>query len=244
VDQFIACFADANGADLGQFMRWYSQAGTPDVAVTVDHDAKKQTCRLEIAQTVPPTPGQPTKQPMVIPIAFGLMGADGRDLPLVLSDGRKLERGVIILTKPSETFEFSGIAQRPVPSLNRGFSAPVKLSANMSSDDLRFMAARDSDPFNRWQALQTLATALLIDNGTAIRKGETLREDAGLMAAFAAVLADRNLEPAFVALALTPPSEADIARDIGRDVDPEAIFNARRALRTAMAAQLGAALQD
>src|SRR5215813_2407943 len=198
VDQFIACFADANGADLGQFMRWYSQAGTPDVAVTVDHDAKKQTCRLEIAQTVPPTPGQPTKQPMVIPIAFGLMGADGRDLPLVLSDGRKLERGVIILTRPSETFEFSGIAQRPVPSLNRGFSAPVKLSANLSADDLRFMAARDSDPFNRWQALQTLATRLLVDNTAALQAGRAARTDPRLLDAFHVTLNDGRLEPAFV----------------------------------------------
>jgi len=244
VDQFIACFADANSADLGQFMRWYSQAGTPDVAVTVSHDAKTQICRLEIAQVVPPTPGQPIKQPMVIPIALGLIGADGRDLPLVLADGRKVERGVVTLTKPSDSFEFTGIAQRPVPSLNRGFSAPIKLSANLSADDLRFMAARDSDPFNRWQALQTLATTLLIDNVSAIRTGKSPREDAGLLAAFAAILNDRDLEPAFVALALTPPSEADIARDIGRDVDPEAIFAARKALRTAMAAHLGTALPE
>src|SRR5215475_9396500 len=195
VDQFIACFADANGADLGQFMRWYSQAGTPEVAITVSHDAKTQVCRLEIAQVVPPTPGQPVKQPMVIPIALGLIGADGRDLPLVLADGRKVERGVITLTKPSETFEFTGVAQRPVPSLNRGFSAPIKLAANLSADDLRFMAARDSDPFNRWQALQTLATTLLIDNVSAIRTGKSPREDAGLLAAFAAILNDRDLEP-------------------------------------------------
>src|SRR5262245_46749994 len=241
VDQFITCFAEATGTDLGQFMCWYSQAGTPDVAVTINHDAKTQVCRLEIAQVVPPTPGQPVKQPMVIPIALGLMGADGRDLPLALADGRKAERGVVTLTRPSETFEFTGIAQRPVASLNRGFSAPIKLSANLSADDLRFMAARDGDPFNRWQALQTLATALLIDNVAAIRNGGKPREDAGLMAAFGAILSDRTLEPAFVALALTPPSEADIARDIGRDVDPDAIFAARKALRTAMAAQLGAA---
>ena len=244
VDQFIKCFADATGTDLGQFMRWYSQAGTPDVAVTVSHDAKTQTCRLEIAQVVPPTPGQPVKQPMVIPFALGLMAADGRDLPLVLTDGRKIERGVVTLTKPAETFEFKGIAQRPVPSLNRGFSAPIKLSANVSPDDLRFMAARDSDPFNRWQALQTLATTLLIDNVAALRKGDTPREDAGLLAAFAAILADVSLEPAFIALALTPPLEADIARDIGRDVDPDAVFRARKALRAAMAGQLGTALQD
>jgi aminopeptidase N len=114
----------------------------------------------------------------------------------------------------------------------------------ISPDDLRFMAARDSDPFNRWQALQTLATTLLIDNVAALRKGDKPREDAGLMAAFAAILADASLEPAFIALALTPPSEADIARDIGRDVDPDAIFRARKALRSAMAAQLGTALQD
>ncbi len=169
VEQFVQCFADASGTDLGQFMRWYSQAGTPEVVAAGRYDARAKTYRLELVQNVPPTPGQPSKEPMVIPLALGLVGADGRDLPLAFANGRPLERGVITLAKPSEVFEFAGVGEAPVPSLNRGFSAPIKLTANLSADDLRFLAARDRDPFNRWQAVQTLATRLLVDNVAALR---------------------------------------------------------------------------
>ncbi len=170
VEQFIQCFADAARVDLTQFMLWYSQAGTPEVIVSGSHDVKTATYRLDVAQMVPPTPGQPVKQPMVIPLALGLVGSDGRDLPLVLADGGKLD-GVLTLRQSAESFTFGGIDRRPVPSLNRGFSAPIKLNANTSADELRFLAARDSDPFNRWQAVQTLATRLLVDNTATLRTG-------------------------------------------------------------------------
>jgi aminopeptidase N len=179
---------------------------------------------------------------MVIPIALGLVGADGRDMPLKLADGRKIDRGVITLTKPADTFVFEGIGEAPAPSLNRNFSAPIKLVANLSADQLRFLAARDSDPFNRWQALQTLATRLLLHNVAALRAGGDMRSDEGLLDAFGATLAASALEDQFVALALTVPVEADLAREIGRDVDPDAIFTARRALRAAMGRHLGDAL--
>jgi len=244
VEQFVQCFADAAKTDLGQFMRWYRQAGTPEVAVTVSHDAKAKTCTLEIAQTLRPTPGQPSKEPMVIPLAIGLIGADGRDLPLAPADGKPVERGVLVLTNSSERFVFSNVTARPVPSLNRSFSAPINLNANLTADDLRFLAARDSDPFNRWQALQTLASKLLTDNVRAERAGGAMREDPGLIAALGSVLADTNLEPAFVAQALTVPAEADIARELGQDVDPDAIFAARAALRAAIGDALGPALRD
>ena len=172
IEQFVQCFADVSGADFTQFMLWYSQAGTPEVVATGGYDARARTYRLEVAQTVPPTPGQPSKEPMVIPLAIGLVGRDGRDLPLKLSDGRTIERGVLTLTRPAETFVFGDIGEPPVPSLNRGFSAPIKLVANLSADDLRFLAAHDVDPFNRWQALQTLATRLLLDNVANLRAGE------------------------------------------------------------------------
>ena len=243
VDQFIACFAEANATDLTQFMRWYAQSGTPEVAVSMSYDTKAKTCRLDVAQVLPPTPGQPVKEPMVIPLALGLVGPDGRDFPLVLADGRRVENGVLTLTKPSETFLFTGIAACPIPSLNRGFSAPVKLSANFSSDDLRLLAGRDSDSFNRWQAMQTLATKLLVINVAALRKGEAAREDEGLIAALEAVLSETQIEPAFAALMLSLPSEADIARDIGRDIDPDAIFAARAALRKTIGQRFGGALR-
>ena len=244
IEQFVQCFADVSGADFTQFMLWYSQAGTPEVVATGGYDARARTYRLEVAQTVPPTPGQPSKEPMVIPLAIGLVGRDGRDLPLKLIGGRTIERGVLTMTRPAETFVFGDIGEPPVPSLNRGFSAPIKLVANLSADDLRFLAAHDVDPFNRWQALQTLATRLLLDNVTNLRAGKPARRDSGLLDALGAVLGDGTLEPAFIALALTLPGESDLAREIGRDVDPDAIFAARSALRAVVGDHLAGPLFD
>jgi len=244
IEQFVQCFADVSERDLSQFMLWYSQAGTPEVVVTGHYNAHARSYRLDVAQTVPPTPGQLEKAPMGIPLAVGLVGRDGRDLPLQLDGGGKVERGVLTLTRPAETFVFGDVGEPPVPSLNRGFSAPIKLVANLSADDLRFLAAHDNDSFNRWQALQTLATRLLVDNTAARRAGAAERRDPGLTDAFAAILADGTLEPAYVALMLTLPGEADIAREIGRDVDPEAIFAARIQLLAALGGELGAPLFD
>ena len=244
IEQFVQCFADVSGSDLTQFMLWYSQAGTPEIVATGGYDAGAKSYRLDVAQTVPATPGQPSKEPMVVPLAIGLVGRDGRDLALKLGDGRTIERGVLTLTKGAETFVFGDIGEPPVPSLNRGFSAPIKLVADLSSGDLGFLAAHDSDPFNRWQALQTLATRLLVDNTAALRSSGTARQDGGLLEALRAILADGALEPAFVALALTLPGEADIAREIGSDVDPDAIFAARSASRAFVGDELGGPLFD
>jgi aminopeptidase N len=242
VEQFVQCFADASGRDLSQFMRWYSQAGTPEVIATGTFDARSKTYRLDVAQVLPSTPGQSAKDPMLIPLVIGLVGRDGKDLPLTPADGRSLERGVLTLDKAAETFVFTGIAERPVPSLNRGFSAPIKLVANLSPDDLRLLAARDSDPFNRWQAVQTLASTLLVGNVARLRAGNDPQADEGLLDALAAILADETLEPAYIAEVLSPPSEADIAREIGRDVDPDAIFRARVGLRALIGLHLSAGL--
>ena len=244
IEQFVQCFADVSRADLAQFMLWYSQAGTPEVVAAGGYDPQARTYRLDVAQTVPATPGQPSKEPMVIPFAIGLVGRDGRDLALKLSDGRAIERGVLTLTKPAESFVFGDIGEPPVPSLNRGFSAPIKLIANLSADELRFLAAHDADPFNRWQALQTLATRLLLDNVSSLRAAQPTRRDSGLLDALGATLDDGTLEPAFVALALTPPGESDLAREIGRDVDPDAIFAARFALQGEMGQHLAGSLFD
>ena len=243
VEEFVQCFADASRRDFSQFMRWYSQAGTPEVAVTPHYDARAKTYRLDIAQKIPPTPNQPHKEPMVIPLAVGLVGKDGADLPLAL-DGSPLQRGVLELTRPSQTFIFTGVEERPIPSFNRGFSAPIKLSLPIESDDLRFLAAHDSDPFNRWQAVQTLAMSLLKHNVTALRAGAPARFDDGLMTALGAILADEKLESAFIALTLPPPSEADIAREIGREVDPDAVFVARRQLRATIGQRHAGALAE
>jgi aminopeptidase N len=243
VEQFVQCFADVSHRDFffPQFMRWYAQAGTPDIKVAPHYDARAKTYRLDITQTIPPTPNQPTKQPMVIPLAVGLVGQNGADLPLTL-DGKPLPRGVIELTQPSQSFVFTNVNERPIPSINRGFSAPIKLAVPIEADDLRFLAAHDADPFNRWQAVQTLAMGLLKSNVAALRQGAPARGDDGLMAALGTILNDDKLEPAFIALNLMPPSEADIARELGRDVDPDAVFAARRKLRAAIGTQHAAPL--
>jgi aminopeptidase N len=242
VEQFIQCFADASGHDLTQFMRWYSQAGTPEVTVSGKFDAARKTYILECKQAVPPTPGQTVKEPMVIPLSLGLVGRNGHDLPLKLSTGKPIERDVLVLNKPVARFEFVNIDQDPVISINRGFSAPIKLITDLAASDLAFLAAHDADPFNRWQALQTISMRLLIDNVAALRSGRPTRSDDQLMLALAAILDDTALEPAFVALALVPPGEGDVAREISRDIDPDAIFRARAGLRAATGEQLGPAL--
>jgi aminopeptidase N len=243
VDEFVDCFADAADYDLTQFMRWYRQAGTPEIVVEAHHDAAAKTCTLEITQVLPPTPGQPVKEPMVIPLAIGFLGPDGRDRPVMLAGGPALERGVITLTKAKQTFVFGGLDERPVMSLNRGFSAPVKLTANLRDGDLAFLAAHDSDSFNRWQAVQTLATALLIENVAAHRHGAPRRGADELIVALAAILRDHTLDPAYVAQAMALPTEGDISREIGSDVDPDAIFAARRELRAAVGRALAGALE-
>src|ERR1700730_2684330 len=244
VEQFVQCFADACRRDFfPQFMRWYSQAGTPEIKIAPHYDARAKTYRLDITQTIPPTPGQPNKEPMVIPLAIGLVGKNGRDLPLTL-DGRPLSHGVIELKEPSQTFVFTDVAERPIPSINRGFSAPIKLSLPIEAEDLRFLAAHDSDPFNRWQAVQTLAMSLLKSNVAALHSGATVGDDDGLMAALGTILTNDKLEPAFIALNLVPPSDADIAREIGHDVDPDAIFAVRRKLRAAVGTRHAAALSS
>jgi aminopeptidase N len=243
IEQFIQCFANVSGIDFAQFMRWYSQAGTPQVTINGRYNKADHSYTLECRQVVPPTPGQPVKEPMVVPLAFGLVGKDGGDLPLRLRGGGKIERNVLVLSEPVTTFEFIDIAERPVPSVNRGFSAPVRLDVAVDSDDLAYLAAKDADPFNRWQALQTISMRLLIDNVSAIRAGRDPRSDDKLMHALSAILADVTLEPAFVALALVPPGEGDIAREIGHDIDPDAIFQARTKLRIDIGERLGAPLE-
>jgi aminopeptidase N len=240
VEQFVQCFADASRRDMTQFMRWYSQAGTPQVTVKTRYDAEAKTFALDCTQMLAATRGQPVKQPMVIPLRLGLVGQDGRDQPLQLIDGSSPEDGVLLLSQPAETFVFKNVSAHPRLSINRGFSAPIKLTTDLTTDDLAFLATHDSDPFNRWQAIQSIAMALLIENVAALSAGKPARSDDRLTAALAALTDDARLEPAFVALALAPPGEADIAREIGQDLDPEAITRARKHLRTA----IGEALKD
>jgi aminopeptidase N len=240
VEDFIACFAETSGRDLTQFFLWYRQSGTPEVTVATRHDPKAGTFTLDLTQTLRPTPGQSDKQPMVIPLAFGLLGPDGAERPLFTEDGRTMP-GVIALDEAHCTVTFSGHPTRPVLSINRGFSAPIVLKTDLSRADLAFLARHDGDACNRWQAIQTLATEHLV----AVSRGGSDPDGATAVAeALAAVLDGAAADPAFAAQCLTLPSEADIARETGSDVDPDAIFRARGALRRAVGAALSARLAE
>jgi aminopeptidase N len=236
VEDFVRSFADATGRDLGQFMLWYRQSGTPELAVTTDYDAAAKTFRMTIEQTCPPTPGQPTKKPMVIPVRFGLVGPNGDDMAYEAIEGVTVDGDVMVLTEARHDVVVTGVGARPIPSLLRGFSAPVKLSLNTDPADTLFLLGHDADPFNRWQAAQTLATRDLVAGSAALRRGGAMAIDGRLVEAFVAAAADDTLDHAFRALVLGLPGEADIAREIGSDVDPDAVFAARDRLKRAIAA--------
>jgi aminopeptidase N len=243
VEDFIAAMADANKADLGQFMLWYAQAGTPELACRFTYSEETKTAKLTVKQQQKPTPGQPKKKPLHIPLRIGLIDAKGKDLLLKLADGAKVKDGLLHLRRRGESFTFTGLKDRPVPSLLRGFSAPVKLEANLSERELEFLIAHDNDLFNRWQSAQTLAIKSLIGMTAAVRAGERLRPPSRFARAMGQLVADDALEPAFRAEMLAIPSENDIAMAIGNDLDPAAIYQARRAFRESLGRALKTELQ-
>jgi aminopeptidase N len=238
VEDFLACFEDSSGRDLAQFREWYAQAGTPELACKLSYDGRSRTATLAITQRLPDLPPGARRKPLHIPVRIGLLGTDGRDLPLALADGRPLARGLIEITKRSETFRLRDIDAKPVPSLLRSFSAPVNLTLDLSSEDLRFLMANDSDLYNRWHAAQEYAMRVLVAAVADIRAGRRVRQATPFIAALEVSLRDDGLEPSYRAQILQLPSENDIARVIGRDVDPLAIHRARKRLRRAIAVAL------
>ena len=239
VEDFLACFTEISGRNLDDFKLWYSQAGTPLLTVRTGHDAARGVFRVEIAQSLGPTPGQSSKSPMTMPIALGLVDPDGGEIALTSSgaSGAELRTGVFALEGPRRTLEFTGVARRPALSFLRGFSAPVRVDDDFTEGDLIALLKHDRDSFNRWQALQTLATRLLLRSVAAIRSGSAPAIDAAFIDAYGSVAADAlagRIDPAFAVLALALPSEADIAREMAANVDPDAIFAARDALRGAL----------
>jgi aminopeptidase N len=248
IEVFIKQFEDASGLDLTQFSRWYHQAGTPKLHVIADYDEAKGELTLDLEQTTPPTPGQATKEPFVIPIEFGLIGTDGQSLPLRPVDGclnlDELSRGIIVLSDRRRTIRFDGLSEKPVTSFLRGFSAPVRLDAEASDDELAVQMAHDPDSFNRWQASQTFALGLLLVSTAEIRSGRAPYFDEAYTAAMRRVLERADDDPAFAALLLAVPGEMDLAREIGHDVDPDAIHTARESLRKELGTALGDLLLD
>jgi aminopeptidase N len=231
VEDFVAAMADANQTDLSQFMLWYSQAGTPELTCRFTYSEESKTAKLTVKQEQKPTPGQSRKKPLHIPLRIGLLSAEGKDMALTLADGGAVKDGVLHIRKRSESFTFTGLAERPTPSLLRGFSAPVKLDVNLSDRDLEFLIAHDSDLFTRWQAAQTLAMKSLLAMTAALRAGEAARPSARLGKSLVQLIADDRLEPAFRAEMLALPTLGDMAMALGSDLDPDALYAAHRALR-------------
>ncbi|MGD9739945.1 MAG: aminopeptidase N [Bauldia sp.] len=242
VEDFLVAFERSSGVDLTHFKLWYSQAGTPEVLARGQYDAAGKRYVLNLTQSTPPTPGQQTKRPLQIPIRFGLIGANGQDVAYEDVSGARVEGDVIELTDSSQTIVFTGVPSRPVPSLLRGFSAPVRLSIDLSPEELMFLVRTDGDSFNRWQSAQTLAMRALLESVAAIRAGLPVPQHAELIAALGEVAENGALDPALRAQILTLPSETEIAREIGRDVDPDAILAARDGLRAGIGQALGSRL--
>tara|TARA_R110002124_G_scaffold9586_10_gene49267 strand:- start:16117 stop:18759 length:2643 start_codon:yes stop_codon:yes gene_type:complete len=236
IEAFLAVFAEANDTDLEQFKTWYLQAGTPRLSVSDSYDAASQTYTLKLRQETLPTPSQPTKAALVLPIKFGLLGPNGSDMAWTGVSGGTVRDEMIVLDSAEAEIVFTGIANRPVPSLLRGFSAPVNMDTPLSQADQLFLAQHDSDPFNRWQALQDVGMALAV---AAIR-GTPWSEEAvsALGQAMAQTLASDTLDDAFKALALSLPPEAQISRSIGKDIDPDRVHAVRADLLKAVFAPL------
>ncbi len=237
-DDFVAAMADANDADLGQFQRWYHQAGTPELTVSDSHDAATCIYTLTVRQSCPPTPGQPSKEPFHLPLALGLLDASGRDLPLQLV-GERESRGttrVLELREPEHTFRFINIPARPVPSLLRGFSAPVKLNSAESDADLLFRLAHDSDDFNRWDAGQTLAARAILALIEDRRQGRAWVLPDSFGATFGQAL-ESGADPALLAQVLTLPGETYLAEQM-EEVDVDGIHAARIFVQRTLAQRL------
>ncbi len=237
-DDFVKAMEDASGIDLGQFKRWYSQAGTPVIECESSYDAHAETFTLKLKQSCPPSPGQETKQPYHIPFGIGLLGSDGQDLPI--------ENTTLELKQAEESFVFKGIKQRPVPSLLRHFSAPVKLSYDYSTEELAFLMANDSDEFNRWDAGQRLGLKLILQLVKQAQAGENfdlsklVESYKPFSDAFKSLL-QQGGDLNFITAALMLPSENYIGESMAV-VDPVAIHEARTALRKALAKEHEASL--
>nr|XP_043630936.1 puromycin-sensitive aminopeptidase isoform X2 [Erigeron canadensis] len=247
-EDFFAAMRDANDADFANFLLWYSQAGTPIVKVTSSYNAEAHTFSLKFSQTVPPTPGQPIKEPMFIPVAAGLLDSNGKDMPLssvyhdgtlqsISCGGQPVYTTVLRVTKDEEEFVFSDVLEKPIPSLLRGYSAPIRLHSDLTENDLFFLLAHDSDEFNRWEAGQILARKLMLSQVVNFQKDKPLVLDPQFVHGIKCILTDSSLDKEFIAKAITLPSEGEIM-DMMEVADPDAVHAVRSFIRKQLASEL------
>ncbi|HEY3912820.1 MAG TPA: aminopeptidase N [Stellaceae bacterium] len=256
IEDFVAAMQDASGVDLGRFKLWYEQAGTPEITVEDHWDAATGSFELTVAQRVPATPGQPEKSPMLIPLAIGLLDAEGGELPARLASESDSSAGgesqspagtrVLAVSEERQSFRFVDPPAAPVPSLLRGFSAPVKLKG-VPLDRLKFLAVHDPEPFARWEAGQEVAIRALLDRVEILVRGSKAPAiDPELVAAMRQTLAGAERDPAFAAEALSLPSEsllADQLAVIGVDAVHLARETARAEIGRALLAEFAAAYE-
>ncbi|MFL5295277.1 MAG: aminopeptidase N [Phenylobacterium sp.] len=233
VEEFIKCFAEVSGEDLSDFFAWYEQAGTPKVRLTTKYHPERRELDLELVQQTDATPDQPSKRPLPIPVIVGLLDTDGRTQAFT-RDGEALDETVVVLRDERTKVTLTGVDERPVVSALRGFSAPVKLESDAEARDRYLLLAGDPDLFNRWEAGQELARALIL--GRAAGKPDEVGEER-YAEEVGRALGDQASDPAFKALLLALPSEPDLALAMS-PAHPASIHEAREALRTRLALHL------
>ena len=236
-DDFVAAMSSVSGRDLQQFKRWYDQGGTPQVKVSSKYLAEKQQYILTFEQSCPPTPGQEQKQPFLIPIELGLLSAQGEPLPLAQANGATT--WVYELTDEIASLVFDGVEAEPVPSLLRGFSAPVKLSYDYTDEQLTFLMRHDEDAFNRWDAGQRLALRVIQNLIGDIQDGRTMTLPETFVESYRSILKDDALDKSMLCKLMMLPAESYLI-ELSEVADVDAIHEAREFVR----AQLGEALQD
>ncbi|EJF81569.1 Aminopeptidase N [Candidatus Bartonella washoeensis] len=230
IEDFITCFAEVSGRDFSQFMLWYEQTGTPHVEI--EHHYSDGVLTIHAKQHSPETPQQNIKKPMLIPIAFGLLGHQGESL--AYEADANIQSDVMLLSKENQTFTLRGLNAKPVLSLLRDFSAPIILQTPFNESELIFLAQNDSNQFNRWQSLNHLMTQALIQ---AIQDETRAKEGmpSALLKLIETIITDESLEPEFRAFCLSLPSEVELAHTIGKNVDPECIHHVRNQFLASLA---------
>jgi aminopeptidase N len=238
-DDFLAAMADANGVDLSGFARWYAQSGTPVVRVSDEYDAATHSYTLVIEQHTPPTPDQQEKLPLVLPLALGLLDVGGTELPVRLGGEAGTLPGtrLLVVDEARQAFTFHGLAAKPVPSLFRDFSAPVKVSYDYTAQQLATLIAHDSDAYVRWDAAQHMALTAILEQCKRHAQGLEMTLDPPLLKAFAGVLDDTGADPALLAEALKLPDEEYVA-DHMEVVDVDGIHAAREFIKQSLAQAL------